>query len=194
MNKLPLETRAKILGMMVEGLSLRSITRITGVSRTTTLKLMADAGQAFAEYQDRTLRNLTCKRVQVDETWCFCYAKKANVKKAKAAPEGAGDVWTWIGIDADTKLAVSWYIGDRDSDAAHEFIGDLASRLANRIQLTSDGHGAYLQAVADTFQGEIDYAQLIKIYGHQPYEKGVDRRYGQPECIGIKKRTVSGPT
>src|SRR5665213_2726339 len=137
MNKLPNEKRAQALQMMAEGLSLRAIVRLTGVSRTTLLKLLEDAGQAFSEYQDRALVNLPCKRVQVDEAWAFCYAKQKNVAKAKAAPDGAGDIWTWVGLDADTKLIASWHVGDRDSEAAVTFMNDLASRLASRVQLIS---------------------------------------------------------
>jgi hypothetical protein len=120
MNKLTREKRAQVLQMMVEGLSLRAITRLTDISRTTLLKLLADAGEAFSEYQDRTLVNLNCKRVQVDEAWAFCYAKQRNVAHAKAAPIGAGDIWTWVGLDADSKLAVSWYVGNRDGEAGHQ--------------------------------------------------------------------------
>ena len=128
MNKLSSDKRAQALQMMAEGISLRAMTRLTGISRTTLIKLLEDAGQAFSEYQDRTLMNLNCRRVQVDEAWAFCYAKQKNVPTAKAAPEGAGDIWTWIGLDADTKLAASWYVGGRDSEAAMIFIDDLAKR------------------------------------------------------------------
>ena len=141
MNKLPSEKRAQVLQMMAEGIALRAITRLTGISRTTLQKLLEDAGQAFSDYQDRMLVNLPCKRIQVDEAWSFCYAKQKNVATAKAAPEGAGDIWTWVGLDADTKLVASFYVGGRDSDAAMMFMDDLARRLANRVQLTSDGHG-----------------------------------------------------
>jgi IS1 family transposase len=189
MNKLSTGKRAQVLQMMAEGLSLRSITRLSGVSRTTSLKLLADAGQAFADYQDLTLVNLACKRVQVDEAWAFCYAKQKNVRRAKAAPIGAGDIWTWIGLDADTKLVVSWYVGGRDSDAASTFLEDLAPRLKTRVQLTSDGHGAYLQAVDGAFGGEIDYAVLVKVYGPAPE---VPRRYSPPVCIGAKRHHVTG--
>src|SRR5665213_2043876 len=130
MNKLTPGKRAQTLQMMAEGISLRAMTRLTGVSRTTLIKLLADAGKAFSAYQDRTLVNLSCKRVQVDEAWAFCYAKQKNVPTAKAAPEGAGDIWTWVGIDADTKLVASWYVGGRDAGYAHEFMQDLASRLS----------------------------------------------------------------
>ena len=177
--------------MMAEGISLRAMTRLTGVSRTTLIKLLEDAGQAFSEYQDRVLVNLPCKRIQVDEAWAFCYAKQRNVPTAKAAPEGAGDIWTWVGLDADTKLVASWYVGERDSEAAATFIDDRAPRLASRVQLTSDGHKAYLEAVEGAFGGNVDYAQLVKLYGS---EGGVssDKRYSPAECTGIRKRRVEG--
>jgi len=190
MNKLPPEKRAQALQMMAEGISLRAMTRLTGVSRTTLIKLLEDAGQAISEYMDRTLMNLNCKRVQVDEVWGFCYAKQKNVPTAKAAPEGAGDCWTWVGLDADSKLAVSFYVGNRDGEAALEFIGDLGKRLANRVQLTSDGHKAYLNAVEETFGADVDYAQLVKIYGASP--DGGKGRYSPAECTGAIKYRVEG--
>jgi hypothetical protein len=190
MNKLTREKRAQVLQMMVEGLSLRAITRLTDISRTTLLKLLADAGEAFSEYQDRTLVNLNCKRVQVDEAWAFCYAKQRNVAHAKAAPIGAGDIWTWVGLDADSKLAVSWYVGNRDGEAAMIFIDDLAKRLAHRIQLTSDGHRAYLEAVEGAFGGDIDYAILHKVYGAAP--EAAKGRYSPAECIGVEKHRIEG--
>jgi IS1 family transposase len=189
MNKLPAEKRAQVLQMMAEGISLRAITRLTGISRTTLIKLLEDAGQAFSEYQDRTLMNLPCKRLQVDEAWAFCYAKQKNVPIAKAAPEGAGDIWTWVGLDAKSKLAVSWYVGGRDSEAAMIFMDDLAKRLANRVQLTSDGHKAYLEAVEGAFGGDIDYAMLVKVYGPAPEGQ---RRYSPAECVGAVKHRIEG--
>jgi len=189
MNKLPAEKRAQVLQMMAEGVSLRAVTRLTGISRTTLIKLLEDAGQAFSEYQDRTLMNLACKRIQVDEAWAFCYAKQKNVPTAKAAPEGAGDIWTWVGLDAQSKLAVSWYVGGRDSEAAMIFMDDLAKRLANRVQLTSDGHKAYLEAVEGAFGSDIDYAMLVKVYGPAPEGQ---RRYSPAECIGAVKHRVEG--
>ncbi len=189
MNKLDRNARAQALQMMSEGISLRSITRLTGISRTTLHKLLEDAGQAFSEYQDRTLMNLKCKKIQVDEAWAFCYAKQKNVPLAKAAPEGAGDIWTWVGLDADSKLALSWHVGGRDSDAAMIFMDDLAKRLASRVQLTSDGHKAYLEAVEGAFGSDIDYAMLVKVYG--PALEG-QRRYSPAECIGAVKHRVEG--
>lgn len=189
MNRLTTEKRAQALQMMAEGVSLRAITRLTGISRTTLIKLLEDAGEAFSAYQDRVLVNLPCKRVQVDEAWAFCYAKQKNVPTAKAAPKGAGDIWTWVGLDADSKLAVSWYVGGRDGGAALEFMTDLSKRLANRIQLTSDGHKAYLEAVEETFGTDIDYAQLVKVYG--PSVEG-EKRYSPAECTGAIKHRVEG--
>src|SRR5271166_6520658 len=190
MNKLTPEKRAQALQMMAEGISLRAMTRLTGISRTTLIKLLEDAGQAFSEYQDRTLVNLPCKRLQVDEAWSFCYAKQKNVPTAKRAPEGAGDIWTWVGLDADTKLVASFYVGGRDGDAALEFMDDLAKRLANRVQLTSDGHRGYLEAVEGAFGDDIDYAQLVKLYGPSP--ESAKGRYSPSECTGIKKTPIEG--
>lgn len=189
MNKLPTEKRAQVLQMMAEGISLRSITRLTGISRTTSLKLLRDAGLAFAAYQDRELVNLRSRRIQVDEAWAFCYAKQKNVATAKAAPVGAGDIWTWVGLDADTKLAVSWWVGGRDGDTAKMFMNDLAKRLARRVQLTSDGHKAYLEAVEGAFGNAIDYAMLVKIYGEAPE---AEKRYSPAQCIGAKRQSVTG--
>jgi IS1 family transposase len=189
MNKLPNEKRAQVLQMMAEGIALRAITRLTGISRTTLQKLLEDAGRAFSDYQDRMLVNLPCKRVQVDEAWSFCYAKQKNVATAKAAPEGAGDIWTWVGLDADTKLVASFYVGGRDSEAAMIFMDDLAKRLANRVQLTSDGHKTYLEAVEGAFGGDIDYAMLVKIYGAAPEGQ---RRYSPAICTGATKHRIEG--
>jgi IS1 family transposase len=189
MNKLPSAKRAQILGLMVEGVSVRAITRITGASKNTIIKLLEDAGDAFSDYQDRTLRNLTCKRLQVDEVWAFVYAKAKNVAAAKTAPKGAGDCWTWLAVDADTKLIPSFYIGSRDTDAAQRFIGDLALRLANRVQLTSDGHKPYLEAVEQSFGADIDYAMLIK---HYDAPVGAIGRYSPGDCTGAEQRRVEG--
>ena len=143
--------------------ALRAIAQLTGISRTTLIELLEDAGEAFSEYQDRTLMNLKTRRVHVDEAWAFNYCKQKNVPTAKKAPKDAGDIWTWVGLDAESKLAVSWYIGGRDSEAAMIFMDDLAKRLANRAQLTSDGHKAYLEAVEGAFGSNIDYAMLVKV-------------------------------
>lgn len=189
MNKLPRDKRVQIISLLCEGMSLRAVTRLTGVSINTVTKLLVDAGQACSDYQDKAFRNLPCKRVQVDEIWSFVYAKAKNVADAKAAPRQAGDIWTWTAIDADTKLIPSWLVGSRDADAAHYFIGDLAARLSNRVQLTSDGHGPYLAAVEESFGADIDYAMLVKVYGTP---EGTIGRYSPGECVGAEKRRVEG--
>jgi IS1 family transposase len=189
LNKLSTETRAKILALMAEGCSIRSITRLTGCSKNTVAKLLVDAGNAVADYQDNVFKNLSCKKVQVDEIWSFCYAKQKNVEKAKSAPLGAGDVWTWVAIDADTKLVPSWLVGKRDAENANQFIQDLASRLANRIQLTSDGLKTYVQAIEGAFGCDVDYAMLVKLYGDTVEGQ---KRYSPAECVGTKKNTISG--
>ena len=191
MNKLDAKARAQILHLLCEGSSIRAVTRLTGASKNTVTKLVVDAGKACLDYQNRTFVNLTCKRIQVDEIWSFVYAKALNAPIEKKIKGEAGDVWTWTAIDADTKLIPSWYIGDRSAQAGWEFLTDLRSRLANRIQLTSDGHKAYLSAVAGSFGDDVDFAQLVKIYGKSGSEAGV-RRYSPPECIGAVPHTVYG--
>ena len=189
MKKLDKETRARCLHALCEGMAIRAVARLTGVSKTTILKLVEDAGLAAAWYQDRVFQNLNCKRVQVDEIWGFVGAKQKNVANAKRKDTAYGDAWLWIATDADTKLVPSWFVGGRDSDYAMAFMGDLASRLANRIQLTSDGHKAYLEAAEGAFGGDIDYAMLIKLYGAAPEGP---RRYSPAECIGARKERVEG--
>src|SRR3977135_3145828 len=164
MNKLSRDDRSRILHLLCEGTSIRAVTRLTGASKKAVSRLMVDAGQAADWYQDRVFVGLTCKRIQVDEIWAFVYAKQKNVATAKKAPADAGDVWTWTAIDADTKLIPSWFIGGRDSEAAIIFMDDLRSRLANRVQLTSDGHRSYLEAVEGAFGGGGDYSQLCNLY------------------------------
>ncbi len=189
MNRLPRETRARVLHLLCEGQSIRAVERLTGVTKKAVTKLVVDAGHACTEYQDRVLRNLTGKRIQVDEIWNFVYAKADHVKAAKAAPKDAGDVWTWTAIDADTKLLVSWLVADRTTDAAVMFMDDLKERLANRVQLTSDGHRPYLTAVDTVFGDNVDYAMLQKIYGAEPQG---EKRYSPAKCIGAKRHTVTG--
>jgi IS1 family transposase len=191
MNKLPLAKRAQILGVLVEGNSLRATSRLADCSINTVTKLLVSVGTACDEYQAKTLRNLSCKRIQCDEIWSFVYAKAKTVPTAKTAPEGAGDAWTWTAIDADSKLVASWMVGPRDTDTAYEFMTDLASRLANRVQLTSDGHNAYLSAVEGAFGSEIDYAMLVKIYG-ATHDKGQERRYSPANFCGTKVMRVRG--
>ena len=192
MNKLSREDRARILHLLCEGSSIRAITRLTGAGKNTVTKLLVDAGRASAAYQDRVLRHLPCKRIQVDEIWSFVRVKHNNMANAKVVPRDAGDVWTWVALDADTKLIASFYIGDRGYGAAREFIDDLAERLANRVQLTSDGHKAYLKAVGDAFGGGIDYAMLVKIYG-QDHSKSPERRYSPAVCRCRKKPMIGRP-
>ena len=168
MNKLDHVARSKILHLLCEGNSIRSVTRLTGASKNTVIKLLIDAGKACMAFHDANVRNVNAKRVQVDEIWSFTYAKQKNVAAAKAAPDGAGDTWTWTAIDADSKMILSYFIGGRDGECAMWFVDDLRQRLAGRIQLTSDGHKAYLQAVEGAFGGEIDYAILHKVYGNSP--------------------------
>jgi IS1 family transposase len=189
MNRLSSDRRVQILGMMVEGMSLRAIARLTGASKNTIVKFLRDAGGACLRYQDEHLRDLSCKRVQVDEIWSFVGMKQRNVPKERKSEFGIGDVWTWTAICADTKLAVSWLLGDRSSETAEVFIRDLASRLTNRIQLTSDGHRAYLDAVENVFGIDVDYAQLVKLYGESPEAQ---KRYSPPECVGCKRETITG--
>ena len=152
--------------------------------------MLVDAGKACAAYHDKHVRNVEARRVQCDEIWSFCYAKQKNVETAKAAPQDAGDVWTWTALDSDSKLIVSYLVGGRSSEYAIEFMDDVAKRLANRVQMTTDGHKAYLEAVEGAFGGDIDFAQLIKMYGAAPESsKG---RYSPADCTGIRKRAIEG--
>jgi IS1 family transposase len=189
MNRLDRKTRAQILHLLCEGQSIRVVTRLTGCSKNTVAKLLVSAGHACSAYQDKTLRKLPCKRVQMDEIWSFVYAKAKNVEAAKRAPATAGDVWTWTAICADTKLIVSWLLGARDLDAAIAFTTDLESRLASRVQLTSDGHAPYLLAVPGAFADQVDYAMLVKTYGADPQ---AEKRYSPAICTGAKKKPVEG--
>jgi IS1 family transposase len=190
MNKLDTKTRAQILAMLVEGNSMRAVSRLTGVSINTVTKLLEDAGRVCAVHHSRTVQNVLSKRVQCDEIWSFNYAKAKNVKTAKAAPAWAGDVWTWTAIDADSKLMVSYMVGDRSAAAASEFMHDVAYRLANRVQLTTDGHAAYLIGVEGAFGMDVDYAMLVKIYGNAP--QGPQTRYSPAECIGAEPKPIMG--
>ena len=189
MNRLDSKRRARIISMLVEGASQRSIERIEGVSIKTIAKLLADAGDACATYHDEAVRNVRSEHVQMDEVWSFIYAKHANVETAKAAPEDAGDAWTWTALDADSKLMISWLIGPRDGESAYAFISDLGSRLANRAQLTSDGLFVYPDAVEKVFGSEVDFGQLVKVYAGSA--EG-ERRYSPADCVGAVKRPVSG--
>jgi IS1 family transposase len=189
MNKLSTEKRTAVVAALVEGNSIRSTVRMTGVAKNTVVKLLVDLGAACARYQDETLRNLPCRRLQCDEIWSFVGAKDKNVPAEKRGKFGVGSVWTWTAIDADTKLVPSFLIGTRDLGSAFTFISDLASRLRHRVQLTTDGYSAYLSAVEDAFGGDIDYAMLQKIYGTDP---AGEKRYSPAQCIGTRCEVIQG--
>ena len=188
MNKLSVEKRVQVIGCLVEGNSIRATVRMTGVAKNTIVKLLAEVGEVCSDYQDRTFKKLPCKNIQCDEIWSFCYAKEKNVPKDKRGKFGYGDVWTWTAICADTKLVPSWFIGNRDSESARLFINDLASRLAHRVQLTTDGLRVYLTAVEDAFGGGIDYAMLHKLYESSQEET----RYSPAKCNGAEKKSICG--
>jgi IS1 family transposase len=189
MNRLDPARRAQVVRCLIEGNSIRSTVRMTGVAKNTVAKLLVELGAACAEYQDRVMRNLPCQRVQCDEIWAFVGCKQKNVTAEKAEQAVCSDIWTWTAIDADTKLIPCWLIGQRDAIAARDFIEDLASRLANRVQLTTDGHKPYLTAVDRAFGEEIDYAQLVKIYGADVEGQ---KRYSPAQCIGTCTQAMSG--
>lgn len=189
MRKLALKSRVQILNLLCEGMSMRAIARISDVSFNTVAKLLIDAGTVCAEMHDEMVQGVKASRIQCDEIWAFTYCKQKTVASAKAAPADAGDIWTWTGIDADSKLIVSYLVGDRSGEAAMELMDDLRSRLANRVQLSTDGHRAYLEAVEGAFGADVDYAQIIKMYG-PTIDKG--GRYSPAECTGIKKVRIGG--
>jgi IS1 family transposase len=191
MNRLDTETRVRILSMLVEGSSLRSITRVCDVSINTVTKLLVDAGTVALAYHDQHVRGLKSKLVQCDEIWSFCYAKERTVAHAKAAPEGAGDVWTWTALDADSKLMISWHVGGRTYDDALWLLEDLQARLKTRIQLTTDGLGSYPPAVAQVFGIDVDFAQLVKIY-RADAQTTPERRYSPPVCTGATRQIIEG--
>ena len=190
MNKLDTKTRAQILAMLCEGASMRSVSRLTDTSINTVSKLLVDAGRFCAGFHDAKVRGVKASKVQVDEIWSFTAAKQKNVSTMKAPVDGAGDTWTWTAIEADTKLLISHFVGGRDGECAKWFIEDMASRITNRIQLTSDGHKAYLEAVEGAFGADIDYAMLIKLYGNAP--ESFKGRYSPADCTGIKKTKIEG--
>ena len=181
MNILTKEKRIQVLRALVEGNSIRATVRITGIAKNTVVKLLRDAGRACEQFHNKVMVDLPCKRIQVDEIWSFCYAKQKNVPAKYKGKYGYGDVWTWVALDPDTKLVASWLVGGRGVDWAKMFMCDLAARLKNRVQLTSDGHKAYLTAVEDAFVGEIDYATLVKLYGQESSEQ----RYSPAPVVGV---------
>ena len=192
MNKLSKERQVQVVQALCEGNSIRSTVRMTGAAKNTVVKLLSELGAACLDYQDATMRNLPCKRIQVDEIWSFVYAKAKNVPEAHKGELGYGDVWTWTAICADSKLVPCWYVGGRDGAAAYHFMKSLAARLSHRIQLTSDGHKAYLEAVEASFGAEIDYAMLIKLYGPTEPEREARRRYSPADCVGTETKVIQG--
>ena len=192
MNYLDKAKRVQVVKLLVEGMSLRAIARVTGVSKVTTLKLLASLGEVCSDYQDRHLRNLPCRRIEFDEIWAFVGAKEKNATLDQKA-EGWGDIWTWTAFCPDTKLMVSWYVGNRDFKCAKVVVNDLKDRLANRVQLTTDGHKPYLQAVEEAFGGAIDYAVLIKLYGNEGgREAPANVKYSPADVTGVRIEKISG--
>jgi IS1 family transposase len=189
MKQLHTEQRIAVLNCLVEGVGINATCRMTGVAKNTVLKLLRDVGRACDRFHNEHVRNLKTRRVQADEIWSFVYAKAKNVPEEKQA-FGFGDVWTWTAIDADSKLLISYLVGKRDAGYAHEFMQDVASRLTTRVQLTTDGHRPYLEAVEDAFGTEIDYAQLVKIYGAEQLKN--EARYSPPKCLGARPHAVTG--
>lgn len=190
MNRLPTAKRVQIISALVEGSSLRATSRMADVSINTVTKLLLDVADACGTYQDETMRNLPCRSIQCDEIWQFVYAKRANVTEAvRERNPHAGDVWTWVAIDADTKLVPAFLVADRSAGSAFDFMQDVASRLKHRVQLTTDGHKPYLAAVEDAFGSDVDYATLTKIYGADPED---EKRYSPAKCLGCEVKTVQG--
>src|ERR1700730_15152231 len=189
MNRLTKERQTQIIKCLCEGLGIRATVRMTGASKNTIVKLLAEIGEACNKYQDITLRNLPCKKIQCDEIWSFCYAKDKNVPREKRGQFGFGDVWTWTALCADTKLIVSWQVGDRDAGVAHAFMEDLAGRLANRVQLTTDGHRVYLNAIEHAFGSNVDYAMLVKLYGQ---ERDKEATYSPAKVITCRAVRIIG--
>jgi IS1 family transposase len=192
MNRLPIAKRAQILHALVEGNSLRDTSRLADVSINTVYKLLVDAGEACAAYHDEHVRNAAARRIQCDEIWSFVYAKAKNVATAKRKDLAYGDAWTWVAIDADTKLVLSYLVGARDAEYALALMDDLRQRVTTRLQLTTDGHTPYLRAVEEAFGADIDYAMLIKLYGEPPASPEASRRYSPSDCIGTRKNKIAG--
>lgn len=189
MNKLSIRQRTKVIGALVEGNSIRATCRMTGASKGTVMRLLNEVGMACYMYQYRNLKNLQSRRIQCDEIWSFCYAKQDNLPENKRGKLGYGDVWTWVAIDADTKLVPCWQVGLRNANYAHQFIRDLKRRLSNRVQLTTDGNRVYLDVVDDLFSNNIDYAMLVKLYGSEPE---TEKRYSPSKCLGTEVRVIRG--
>jgi IS1 family transposase len=190
MNRLDTKTRAQVISCLIEGCSIRSTVRMTGVAKKTVMRLLVEVGDVCADFQDKAFRNLTCRRLQLDEMWAWIYCKEKHRTQeiAKSHPD-AGDIWLWVAVDADTKLVPCWTLGSRDLRTARDFVDDLASRLRNRVQITSDGHRPYVEAIERAFGSEVDYSILQKIYG-APLEN--ETRYSPAQCIGVQERRVTG--
>jgi IS1 family transposase len=189
MSKLSIEKKVQVINLLVEGNSCRAASRIADVSFNTVLKLLVEVGSACWKFHDETVVNLKSKRIQCDEIWSFVYSKEKNKPDNV---ENAGDVWTWTALCADTKLIIGWHVGTRDADSANTFMHDIDSRLTNRVQLTTDGYKPYLEAVTDSFGSQIDFAQLVKLYGKEGSTANAEKKYSPAECIGCKKTVVSG--
>jgi len=190
MNKLPIQKKVQIINLLVEGSSLRATSRIADVSINTVTKLLVDVGRACEKFHDEKVRGIKASKIQADEIWSFVYSKQKNVPGGME--DRAGDIWTWTALDSDSKLIVSWFVGDRTSVSATTFMQDVAMRLANKVQLTTDGHSAYLSAVDDSFDNDIDFAQLVKIYGPSEGESNTERKYSPAQCTGAKKTVIKG--
>ena len=190
MNKLPKDKRVQVVSALIEGCSIRSVCRMFKIGKNTVARLLVEVGKVCAMYHDEVMHNLECKRIQLDEIWSFVGCKGKNVPVEKTDEFGIGDVWTWVALDSDTKLVASWLVGLRDGGYATEFVQDLAGRLANRVQVTSDGHKAYLEAIEAGFGGDVDYAMLIKLYGSAPKDEAI--RYSPAKCIGCERKYVTG--
>jgi IS1 family transposase len=189
MNRLSVEQRAKIISALVEGNSIRATCRMTGAAKWTVVRLLVEVGKACYMYQYKNLRNLQSRRIQCDEIWSFCYAKQDNLPEKKRGKLGYGDAWTYVAIDADTKLVPCWLVGLRTANYAYQFINDLAKRLTNKVQLTTDGHRKYLDAVDDVFGNNIDYAMLVKLYGA---DVATEKRYSPAKCTGTETHIIKG--
>jgi IS1 family transposase len=189
MNRLSTEKRAQVIGALVEGNSIRATVRMTGVAKNTIVKLLADMGEACSAHMNEVMVDLPCQRIEADEIWSFCYAKAKNLPAEKQGEWGYGDVWTWVAIDAETKLVPTYLVGRRDTVDAYRFMTDLAGRLSNRVQLSTDGHRPYLMAVEGAFGSEIDYATIVKLYGTDPE---ADTRYSPAKCLGVDVTVVHG--
>ncbi len=189
MKQLTSDQLISVIKCLVDGVSIRATVRITGVAKNTIQKLTVELGEACLEYQNQALRGLTCKRLELDEVWAFCYAKDKNLPDSMKGAPGVGSIWTWTAMDAETKLLVSWQLGARDAANAHRFIGDLADRLAGRVQMTTDGNRVYVDAVEAHLGGSVVYAMLVKKYGQ---DSNPERSYSPAKCLGAKKKHIDG--